>query len=119
MADITVIVKQIASELSQKSRLSKRRILDVVIDSGIETIRSLERQKESGKPLPPVISEALNKIKTVKVIDGDTIPIYQMEALKELIKKVALRKLKQLEEEQLRKKATHAKTRRQAKQTKN
>jgi len=119
MADIRVIVEEIASELSKKVKLPRRRVLDIVIDSGIKTLESLERQKKSGKPLSLYISKALDKIKTVKVIDGDTIPAYQMEALKELIKKVALRKLKQLEEEQLRKKATYAKRRRQAEQAKN
>lgn len=111
--DIKAVVRQITAELTAESKLPKDQVLDQVIDAGIEVLKSLEKEQR-GEPVQFYIAEALDRIKTVNVIDAEPIPAYQLEILKELIKKVALRKIRELEEEQL-KAATHEKTRRQKK----
>ena len=112
MSDIKAIVEEITAEFTEALDLPKDQVFDRVIDAGLEVLKALENKQQS-KPVEPSISEALDKIKTVNVIDGEPIPAYQLEILKELIKKVALRKIKEFEEEQL-KSAAHGK-RKQAK----
>lgn len=113
---IKAVVKQIAIELIPESKLSEERVLEEVIDAGLEVLKGLreELRGESEWLHELCVDEALDRIKFVNVIDGDPIPAYQLEALKELIKKVALRKIRQLEEEQL-KARSHGKKRKQAK----
>jgi hypothetical protein len=113
MADIKAIVEEITAEFTKALDLPKDQVFDRVIDAGLEVLKALE-DKQQSKLLDVSISEALDKIKAVNVIDSEPMPAYQLEILKELIKKVALRKIRELEEEQL-KEASDEKRRRQEK----
>ena len=102
--DVIRILNEIIAEIIGESEIPRRVALHAVVEAAVEVTQEQKLEFERHH-LPPelLVGEALNKIKAVNVIDGDPIPPHQLEALKELIKKVALRKIRELEEEQLRK----------------
>lgn len=105
MDAVIQIIGELATEILEEFKLSKREVLHKVVEAAVEVTQEQKPEPECGEYDANLIAgRALNKIKAVNVIDGDPIPAYQLEALKELIKKVALRKIRELEEEQLRKK---------------
>jgi hypothetical protein len=114
MAPKNFIAHQLLTEIRREHKLPRLLILQIISESVDEIIKKYEQRPAT---YTPAIAEALDKIKTVTVTRGDPMPAYQLEALKELIKRVALRKIRQLEEYQLEKQrpkaAAHGKRRRQ------
>lgn len=114
MASISPIVPRLVAEIRREHKLPKIIILQIISDALDEIIKRYE-QRPAAFALG--VSEALDRIKAVTVTRGDAMPAYQLEALKELIKKVALRKISQLEEHQLKEQkpgmVAHGKRRRQ------
>ncbi len=103
------IVHQLVADIKKEHDLPRIVILQAISEAVDEITKQYEQCPAA---YTPAISEALNKIRIVTVTRGDSMPAYQLEALKELIKKVALRKLQQLEEQELKKqrpKATYGK----------
>lgn len=95
MEGIGKIVSEIIAELKEKVSLPLDVIKEVVIKAADEQLT------EAKKPSGIVI---LHRLKLrVKIKEGSPIPEHKLEALKKLIKKAALRKLKKIEEEELQK----------------
>ncbi len=116
MASENLIVPQLVSEIRKRHKLPKIIILQIISEAVDEIIANYDQRPET---YTPTISEALNKIKTITVARGDPMPAYQLEGLKELIKKVALRKIRQLEDLQLEKQQPKAEAYAKRKRQKN
>lgn len=99
MIAILKIVDELVTELCKDSKLTKSQVLHTVANAAEEVLQRPEFRDYAKRIL---YDKALDKIEVVEVTDGDQIPPHRLEVLKELIKKVALRKIRQMEEEQLR-----------------
>ena len=89
MIILSEIINELVDELDPLFDLSRERVLSVVGRIALDL-------SEDYRDYDPLAVEGIK----VTVIDGDELPHRHREVLKKLIKKVALRKLKELQEQQ-------------------